>query len=162
VWHIESWRSIVKCSTFQANMKVKCIAQICRSKKGMLAPAYIGNNERLSYSPNPQIAKHKFWFCANDLVRCVMGTKRGHILTRPLVPTMWPMMSRMCLIQEEVHSLEDARFLLEKKWPNTTSLIFKSWYGHRIWCDATSKFPCPPHHSFWQGGTSSCSKPWPQ
>jgi hypothetical protein len=45
---------IAKCSAFQANTKVKCIAQICRSKKGMLTPTYIGNNERPSYSPNPQ------------------------------------------------------------------------------------------------------------
>jgi hypothetical protein len=47
----------------------------------MLSPTYIGNNEKNSYSPNPQIVKHKFWFCANDLVRCVMGTKKKHILT---------------------------------------------------------------------------------
>jgi hypothetical protein len=42
-----------------------------------------------------------------------MGTKREHILTRPLIPTMWPLMSGSCLTQEEVHSLEDVGLLLE-------------------------------------------------
>jgi hypothetical protein len=43
-----------------------------------------------------------------------MGIKREHVLTRPLIPTMWPLMSRTCLIQEKVHKLEDVRLLLEK------------------------------------------------
>jgi hypothetical protein len=43
-----------------------------------------------------------------------MGTKRKHILVRPFIPTMWPLMSGTCLIQEEVHSLENVRLLLEK------------------------------------------------
>jgi hypothetical protein len=52
VWHIECCRSIAKCFKLQANMKVKCIAQICKSKKGRPTPTYTCNKERPSYSPN--------------------------------------------------------------------------------------------------------------
>ncbi len=52
VWHIECCRSIAKCFKIQANMKVKCIAQICKSKKGRPTPTYTCNKERPSYSPN--------------------------------------------------------------------------------------------------------------
>jgi hypothetical protein len=52
VWHIECCRSIAKCFELQANMKVKCIAQICRSKKGTPTSTYTYNKERPSYSPN--------------------------------------------------------------------------------------------------------------
>jgi hypothetical protein len=78
----------------------------------------------------------------------VASPRLGLRQIRRFVPTMWLVMSGMCLIQEKVHSLEDAKFLLEKKWPNTTSIIFKSWYGHRIWRDTTSKSHAHPTSHF--------------
>jgi hypothetical protein len=52
MWHIECCRSIAKCFKLQANMKVKCTAQICRSKKRTPTPTYTCNKERPSYNPD--------------------------------------------------------------------------------------------------------------
>jgi hypothetical protein len=55
---------------------------------------------------------HKFWFCANDLTRCVGGIGRKYCIDRPLVPSMWLVQIRIDLIQFEVTTLEEAWFVL--------------------------------------------------
>ncbi len=55
---------------------------------------------------------HKFWFCVDDLIHCVGGTRKKYCLDRPLVPSMWPMQVGINLIQFEVTNLEEAWFVL--------------------------------------------------
>ncbi len=50
--------------------------------------------------------------CADDLTHCVGGTRRKYCVDRPLVPSMWPMQVGTSLIQFEVTTLEEARFVL--------------------------------------------------
>lgn len=52
MWPIECCKSIANFFELQANMKVKCIAQKCRSKKGTPTPIYTCNKEKPSYNSN--------------------------------------------------------------------------------------------------------------
>jgi hypothetical protein len=49
----------------------------------------------------------KFWFCENDLTRCVGGTREKYCIDRPLVPSTWPVQVGINLIQFEVIALEE-------------------------------------------------------
>jgi hypothetical protein len=55
---------------------------------------------------------HKFWFCANDLTRCVRRTRRKYFFDRPLVPSTWLVQVVTNLTQFDVTALEEARFVL--------------------------------------------------
>jgi hypothetical protein len=56
--------------------------------------------------------RHKFWFCANDLIRCVGRIKKKYCVNRPLVPSTWPVQVGIDLIQFKVTTLDEARFVL--------------------------------------------------
>ncbi len=55
------------------------------------------------------LIRHKFWFCVNNLTRCVGGTRRKYCVNRPLVPSMWPVQVGTNLTQFEVITLEEAK-----------------------------------------------------
>ncbi len=55
---------------------------------------------------------HKFWFCVFDFIHCVGGTGKKYGVDRPLVPSMWLLQVGTDLIQFEVPSLEEARFVM--------------------------------------------------
>jgi hypothetical protein len=56
--------------------------------------------------------RYKFWFCANDLTRCVGGTRRKYCVDRPLLPSTWPMQVGTNLTQFELTTLEEAGFIM--------------------------------------------------
>jgi hypothetical protein len=41
---------------------------------------------------------HKFYFCADDLIRFVRGIERKYYVDKPLVPSMWPVQVGIDLI----------------------------------------------------------------
>jgi hypothetical protein len=67
-------RSNYKCHAQQAATKVKCTARIAKGSKGTPAPTYWGR--KTQYDGNKEIVTD-FWFCPNDIERCVKGTKRS-------------------------------------------------------------------------------------
>jgi hypothetical protein len=75
-WHITriSHRSSYKCHAQQAATKVKCTTRIAKGSKGTLAPTY--RDRKTQYGGTKEIVTD-FWFCPDDIERCVKGTKHS-------------------------------------------------------------------------------------
>ena len=56
-----------------------------------------------------------FWFCPDDIARCVKGTKRRWVLDWPEVPEVWPVLSGTNLNREETLFLQHAGFRLQER-----------------------------------------------
>ena len=56
-----------------------------------------------------------FWFCWDDIDRCVKGTKRRWVLDWPEVPEVWPVLSGTNLNREETLLLQHAGFCLQER-----------------------------------------------
>ena len=56
-----------------------------------------------------------FWFCADDIKRCVSENKKAWILDWPVVPPTWLVKLGTNLTCEEVFAPEDARFQLQQR-----------------------------------------------
>jgi hypothetical protein len=50
------------------------------------------------------------WFCPNELSRCVDGISQKYVVTKPLIPTIWPIQEGIDLTHKEVITLEEAGF----------------------------------------------------
>jgi hypothetical protein len=84
-WHIAriSHKSSCKCHVQQRAIDVKCTARIVKGSKGIPAPTYRG--KKIQYGGSKVIVTD-FWFCPDDIERCVKGTKRSWVLNWPQVP----------------------------------------------------------------------------
>ena len=56
-----------------------------------------------------------FWFCPDDIDRCVKGTKRRWVLDWLEVPEVWSVLSRTNLNREETLLLQHAGFCLQER-----------------------------------------------
>jgi hypothetical protein len=114
-WHIARilHRSSCKCHAQQAATNVKCTARIAKGSKGTPAPAYRGR--RTEYGGNKKIVNTDFWFCLDDIERCVKGSKRSWVLDWPQVPDVWPVLSGTNLTYQETLLLQDAGFTLQER-----------------------------------------------
>jgi hypothetical protein len=56
-----------------------------------------------------------FWFCPNDIERCVKGTKCSWIIDWPHVPNVWPILSGTNLTLQETFLLQDAGFKFQER-----------------------------------------------
>jgi hypothetical protein len=112
-WHIAriSHRSSCKCHAQQRGIDVKCAARITKGSKGTPAPTYRGRKTQYGGS---KVIVTDFWFCPDDIERCVKGTKRSWVLNWPQVPDVWPVLSGTNLIRQETLLLEDAGFKLQE------------------------------------------------
>jgi hypothetical protein len=112
-WHIAriSHRSSCKCHAQQAATKVKCIARIAKGSKCTPAPTYRGR--KTQYGGTNEIVMD-FWFCPDDIERCVKGTKCSWILDWPQVPHVWPVLSGTNLTRQETLLLQDVGFKLQE------------------------------------------------
>jgi hypothetical protein len=61
------------------------------------------------------IEPHKFWFCHDDLLRCVGRTSKKYALNRLALPSLWHEQSGTNFTQIEMVALEEASFLLLEK-----------------------------------------------
>jgi len=73
-WHIAriSHKSNARCQAQQRGSNIKCSARIARGKKGTVAPTYCGRKEE--YGSKREVLAD-FWFCWDNIERCVKGTK---------------------------------------------------------------------------------------
>ena len=86
---------------------------LCKDRKnGTAAPTYIG---RMREYGTKAVINFDFWFCADDIIRCVHGSKCGWVHDWPVVPTVWPVAMGTNLSRREVLALEDAGFQLQTK-----------------------------------------------
>jgi hypothetical protein len=112
-WHIAriSHRSNCKCHAQQAATNVKCTARIAKGSKGTPAPTYRGR--KTEYGGSKEIVTD-FWFCPDDIERCVKGSKCSWVLDWPQVPHVWPVLSGTNLTRQETLLLQDAGFKLQE------------------------------------------------
>ena len=110
-WHIARLpkTSAKACFAQQAITKKKCIAKIVQDGKSTAAPTYTGMMD--SYKKN-KLERMQFFFCNDDIDRCVKGTKRKWVKSRLEVPEVWPMKMGTNLNQKEILALEKACFQL--------------------------------------------------
>jgi hypothetical protein len=73
-WHIAriSYKSSCKCHAQQRATDVKCTAQIAKGSKRTPTPTYWGRKTQYGRS---KVIVTDFWFCPDDIERCVKGTK---------------------------------------------------------------------------------------
>jgi hypothetical protein len=66
-----------------------------------------------------------FFFCNDDIERCVKGTKRKWVVSVPNVPDVWPVKLGTNLTCKEILALENAGFRLPQRKEMTPSRIFQ-------------------------------------
>lgn len=114
-WHIARCpaKSAKKCFALQSNTRKKCTARIVTGPKGTPAPTYTGM--KIAYGSSNRQEIHDFWFCADDIERCVNENKCHYVIDKPEIPTIWPVQIGTKLTREEILSLEEAGFQLEEQ-----------------------------------------------
>jgi hypothetical protein len=112
-WHIAriSHRSNCKCHAQQRTTNMKSTAHIAKGSKSTPTPTYRGR--KTQYGGTKEIVTD-FWFCPNDIERCIKGTKRSWVLVWPQVPDVWPVMNGTNLTRQETLLLQDAGFKLQE------------------------------------------------
>jgi hypothetical protein len=119
-WHIARLpKNSAKCCWAQRTVtKKKCVEKIVRGGKPTPAPSYTGiwHNTRKNVN-----LPTEFFFCPDDIERCVKGTRRKWIVPyskgqdRPSIPEIWPVKIGTKLKRNEIEALEAAGFQLPQK-----------------------------------------------
>ena len=123
-WHIARLpkTSAKACFALQAITKKKCIARIVQDGKSTAAPTYSGLMK--NYRKN-RTDPMDFFFCNDDIERCVKGTRRKWVLSVPSVPEVWPVKLGTNLTCKEILSLENAGFRLPQRKEMTPTRLFQ-------------------------------------
>ena len=123
-WHIARLpkTSAKACFAQQAITKKKCIALIVQDGKSTAAPTYTGLMD--NYRKNKKESM-QFSFCNDDIERCVKGTKRKWVVSRPEVPKVWPVKLGTNLSTKEILSLENAGFRLPQQAEMSPRRLFQ-------------------------------------
>jgi hypothetical protein len=113
-WHIARLppNSAKRCWAMQANTGTLCHAKVGTGKHGTPAPTYKGLKKEYRSTNN---VEYEFWFCPDDIKRCVNGSKKKYVLDWPVVPHTWPVKIGTNLSRHEVLALEDAGFQLQQR-----------------------------------------------
>ena len=108
-WHIAriSHKSNAKCHAQQQGSNITCKAKIAKGQKGTPAPTYCGR--KIDYGTKREVVAD-FWFCPDDIERCVKGNKRKWVIEWPEVPEVWPILTGTNLTREETLFLQHAGF----------------------------------------------------
>ena len=120
LWHIARLRenSAKACWGIMRNSKNRCESRIVQKGKATAAPTYTGVWQRPQEGPKKT---DQFFFCADDIERCVKGTRRKWIMPfsltqeRPPIPSIWPVKIGTNLTRDEMEALENAGFRLPQK-----------------------------------------------
>jgi hypothetical protein len=110
-WHIARLpkTSAKACFAQQAITKKKCEAKIVQGSKPTAAPTYTGVMQN-TYKKRPEVME--FFFCNNDIERCVKGTKLKWVQSRPDIPSIWPVKIETNLSKKEILDFRCAGFQL--------------------------------------------------
>jgi hypothetical protein len=122
-WHIAriSHKSACKCHAQQRGSNICCVAKIAKGSKGTPAPTYRGRKKQ--YGGNKEIITD-FWFCPDDIERCVGGSKRGWVIDWPQVPDVWPVLMGTSLTRQETLLLQEVGFQLQQRPPMSPRRLF--------------------------------------
>ena len=102
----------IRCWALQAITGIICNVKVGSSKHNTPTPTYKGLKKELCSTNN---VEYEFWFCPDDIKRCISGTKMKYVLDWPTVSNTWPVKMGTNLSREEVLALEDARFQLQQR-----------------------------------------------
>jgi hypothetical protein len=113
-WHIARLpkTSAKACFAQQAITKKNCKAKIVQGNTATAAPTYTGIMEHHQKKTDKVM---EFFFCNDDIERCVKGTKRRWVKSRPVVPNVWPVKIGTNLSRKEILDLEQAGFQLPQR-----------------------------------------------
>jgi hypothetical protein len=140
-WHIArlSHKSRKQCHAIQKYTQAKCKLLIVRHGISTAAPTYRGQKREYK---GTAVQTEDFWFCADQIARCVMGPKRSHVLTRPEIPEIWPVLIGTNLSRTEIIEFEEAGFRLQSSIPMSPRRLFTS---SRIFEPMLWTHPRPAH-----------------
>ena len=113
-WHIARLpkTSGKACFAQQAITKKKCEAKIVQGNKSTVAPTYTGIIQNV-HKKRPETME--FFFCNDDIERCVKGTKRKWVQSRPDIPSIWLVKIGTKLSKKEILQLKNAGFQLPQR-----------------------------------------------
>ena len=105
-WHIRRLPFVGRRLALQCRLGLgkKCTQKIFLS---ILAPTYFGIFHVRSKN---QDFEQFFYFCPNDIARCVKGTRRKWVKSCPDVPHVWPVQRGTNLTAREIMTLEEVGF----------------------------------------------------
>ncbi|MGH2414804.1 MAG: hypothetical protein ACRDEA_14165, partial [Microcystaceae cyanobacterium] len=123
-WHIARLpkTSAKACFAQEAITKKKCVARIVHDGKSTAAPTYTGM--MINYKKNKQ-EQMQFFFCNDDIERCVKGTRRKWVVSKPAIPEVWPVKIGTNLIEKEILDLENAGFRLAPRLELSPRKLFR-------------------------------------
>ena len=124
-WHIAriSEKSRKQCHAVQAGNGNKCKMVIATGRKATAAPTYRGRRKD-KFKESPVI--EDFWFCPDQIARCVMGPKRFFVIDRPQIPEIWPVLTGTDLTRSEILELQEAGFCLQSTTPLSPRRLFST------------------------------------
>jgi len=139
-WHIARLpkASAKACFAMQAITKKKCQAKIVQGNKATAAPTYTGVIQH-AHKKRPETME--FFFCNDDIERCVKGTKRKWVQTKPDIPTIWPVKIGTNLSKKEILDFEAAGFQL----PQRAIISPRRLFGTGDLPLNLASFPTPPN-----------------
>ena len=137
-WHILRLpkSSAKACFAQQAVTKKKCTARIVRNNVATAAPTYTGL--MVNYKKNRNDVM-QFFFCNDDIERCVKGTKRKWVISVPKIPATWPVKRGTNLSKQEILALEAAGFQLPLRQAISPHRLF----GDHSASHLLSSYPVP-------------------
>ena len=137
-WHIARLpkTSAKACFALQAITRKKCTTQIVQNNVAIATPTYTGmmDNYRKSH-----LDRMQFFFCNDDIERCVKGTRRKLVKSIPPVPTIWSVKMGTKLSKAEILSLKAARFQL----PQRQLILPRCLFGGEAGVELMRAYPSP-------------------
>jgi hypothetical protein len=99
------------CFAQQAITKKKCEAKIVQGNKSTVAPTCTGVMQN---AHKKRLEVMEFFFYNDDIERCVKGTKRKWVQSRPDIPSIWPVKIGTNLSKKKILDFESAGFQLSQ------------------------------------------------
>jgi hypothetical protein len=113
-WHIArlSKTSAKACFAQQTITKKKCEAKIIEGSKPTAAPTYTGVMQN---THKKMLEVMEFFFCNDDIERCIKGTKRKWVQSKPDILSIWPIKIGTNLSKKKILDFESTGFQLPQR-----------------------------------------------
>jgi hypothetical protein len=124
-WHIARLpkTSAKACFAQQAITKKKCEAKIVQGNKPTAAPTYTG---LMQNAHKKRLEVMEFFFCNDNIERCIKGTKRKWVQSRLDIPSIWLVKIGTNLSKREILDNESVGFQLPQRAVISPRRLFRS------------------------------------
>ena len=133
-----------QCWAMQAIIGTMCNAKVGIGKHDTHASTYKGFMIEFC---SPNNGEYEFWFCPDDIKRCLSGSIKKYVLNWPILPNMWPVKISTNLSKDKVVTFEDVGFQLQQRevlFPRcrfSTIAIFPIPHSHFLYAIKTGRSP---------------------